>query len=137
MSNDRFKFRRAIKCRKCGEVSFINGSLQESFRFVDESEGKCECCGTYCTDIIGPFEQYTGKNDIHANPIFEGDEIESDDAHGVVKFGEGTYDSGCYNFTGFYICTMTGEHYEDYWEVNKNLKCEIVGNIHNAREVEK
>ena len=89
--------------------------------------------------------QFTGLFDKYQKKIFEGDIIqlgEDEDYNwgfniGVVKFGEGTFDSGIYRYTGFFYEDKNGniDHNALYnlgedWE-----KCKVIGNIHDNPEL--
>lgn len=85
--------------------------------------------------------QFIGLTDKNGRKIFEGDIIqfgEDEDYDwdfniGVVKFGEGTFDSGIYRYTGFFYKDKKGNidhnalyNWEEDWE-----KCKVIGNIYD------
>lgn len=54
---------------------------------------------------VGPSTvgQFTGLLDKNGKRIFEGDIVEDGWVKGVVKFLEGTFDSGCYRYNGWVV----------------------------------
>ena len=73
--NDRHKFRRAIKCEKCGSISFRHGTLGDVFRFIETGTEQCSRCLSFRTTIIGGFEQCPGLKDRNGKLIFDGDKL--------------------------------------------------------------
>lgn len=69
-------------------------------------------CGvsTYPEDVV---LRFTGKQDKNKTEIYEGDILRLHDSHefskknpynfGIVCFGDGNYDTGFYEFVGFYL----------------------------------
>ena len=89
--------------------------------------------------------QYIGLTDKNGKKIFEGDIIQfgEDEEYdwefniGVVKFGEGTFDSGIYRYTGFFYEDKKGNidhnalyNWEEDWE-----KCKVIGNVWDNPEL--
>lgn len=78
--------------------------------------------------------QYTGLKDKNGNKIFEGDILAFwGRACGVVRYGEGTFDSGIYCYTGFYYETVCGD--KDHTSLYENCDAEVIGNIHDNPEL--
>lgn len=86
--------------------------------------------------------QYTGLCDKNGNKIFEGDilgeELWDNRILGVVKYGEGTFDSGIYEYTGFfYEHPANGSH--DHTNIAQSVLLEgcvvVIGNIHDNPEL--
>ena len=89
--------------------------------------------------------QYIGLTDKNGKKIFEGDIIQfgEDEEYdwefniGVVKFGEGTFDSGIYVYTGFFYEDKNGNidhnalyNWEEDWE-----RCKVIGNVYDNPEL--
>ena len=85
--------------------------------------------------------QYTGLTDKNGKKIFEGDIVKTDQYWceiGVVKYGEGTFDSGIYRYTGFYYEDKDGyiDHNALYQpKDNDDIGFIVIGNIHENREL--
>jgi uncharacterized phage protein (TIGR01671 family) len=75
--------------------------------------------------------QYTGIKDKHGKKVYEGDIVEEGDKIGVVKFGEGTFDSGFYRYMGFYYEQENGKiDQNSIYDIDKDwAKIEVIGNI--------
>lgn len=52
---------------------------------------------------------------------------------GVVRYGEGTFDSGIYCYTGFYYEGKQGD--KDHTSLYENCDAEVVGNIYDNPEL--
>jgi len=127
MSNDRFKFRIAVKCRKCGKISFRYGQLQSSFRIVEEGDESCLHCRSYCIDIIKKdrFEQCTGLKDKNKKLCYSQDFIKHPlYGGGVIYWGD-----------------CSGAWFVDWFEIDgcerlcETIKeSEIIGNIHEVSD---
>lgn len=89
--------------------------------------------------------QFTGLTDKNGKKIFEGDIVQNGENEecywhfrkGVVKFGEGTFDSGIYRYTGFYFEESDGtiDHntlykVEDVW-----YQVKVIGNVFDNPEL--
>lgn len=86
--------------------------------------------------------QFTGVTDKNGKKIFEGDIVKCDvwlfEKKGVVEFGRGTFDSGIYKYTGFYLREANGEidHNPIYNFDEEYENCLVViGNIHDNPEL--
>lgn len=86
--------------------------------------------------------QFTGLTDKNGKKIFEGDIVKCDvwlfEKKGVVEFGRGTFDSGIYKYTGFYLREGNGEidHNPIYNFDEEYENCLVViGNIHDNPEL--
>ena len=88
--------------------------------------------------------QYTGLKDQKGKEIYEGDIVKGFlDERFIVRYGEGTFDSGFYRYTGFYLEIIKymmypkGEQGEDNYNINeKDVKClEVIGNIYENPEM--
>lgn len=78
--------------------------------------------------------QYTGLCDKNGNKIFEGDILAFwGRVCGVVRYGEGTFDSGIYCYTGFYYEGVCGD--KDHTSLYENCDAEVVGNIYDTPEL--
>ena len=102
--------------------------------------------GKYAIKVIPEtVSEFCGLTDKNGKKIFEGDIIQfgEDEEYdwefniGVVKFGEGTFDSGIYVYTGFFYEDRKGniDHntlydWEEDWE-----RCKVIGNIHDNPEL--
>lgn len=86
---------------------------------------------------------YIGLQDKNGNKIFEGDilaqQICGDNyVLGVVKYGEGTFDSGYYRYTGFfYEYPANGSHDHTNIVQSKWLNdvVEVIGNIYDNKNL--
>lgn len=98
------------------------------------SHGEFACVEEVIPETVG---QYAGICDKNGNKIFEGDilgeQIWGDiRVLGVVKYGEGTFDSGVYEYTGFfYERPENGSH--DHTNIAQSVLLEgyveVIGNI--------
>ena len=94
--------------------------------------------------------QFTGLKDKNGKEIYEGDILrQGEGEHETlieVKFGNGTFDSGCYNFTGFYGVYLKigfgggfkkGDLCEDMDEITQEecSRREVIGNIYENPEL--
>lgn len=93
---------------------------------------------------------FTGHKDKDRKEIYEGDILEQGEGNHItwieVKYGDGTFDSGCYHFTGFYGVYLKigfgggfgpGDLCEDMDEITKD-ECErrkVIGNIYENPEL--
>lgn len=106
-----------------------------------------------CKELINEEQilmQFTGLKDKNGKEIYEGDILkQGDEKHETlieVKFGNGTFDSGCYEFTGFYGVYIQvgfgggfkkGDLCEDLDEITQEecLRREVIGNIYENEEL--
>lgn len=89
--------------------------------------------------------QFTGLLDKNGNKIFEGDILsgcpcwwDEKDILGIVEYGNGTFDSGCYVYTGFYYrCIYTNDidGTNLYQEFIDESHIEVIGNIYDNAEM--
>jgi uncharacterized phage protein (TIGR01671 family) len=85
--------------------------------------------------------QFTGLTDKNGTKIFEGDIVKTDEYWceiGVVKYGEGTFDSGIYRYTGFYYEDKDGyiDHHSLYQAKDEeDVKFVVIGNIFDNPEL--
>lgn len=117
--------------------------IQEfNFGYSDENEFECDYMSGFDEEVIPEtVGQFTGLTDKNGKKVFEGDIIQfgEDEEYdwefniGVVKFGEGTFDSGIYVYTGFFYEDRKGniDHntlydWEEDWE-----RCKVIGNIYD------
>ena len=81
--------------------------------------------------------QYTGLCDKNGNKIFEGDILNTHSFWNrepcVVRYGEGTFDSGIYCYTGFYYEDSRGN--KDHTSLYENIDVEVIGNIHDNKNL--
>lgn len=92
----------------------------------------------YAHVILETVGQYTGLTDKNGKKIFEGDIVKDcGGTIGVVKFGEGTFDSGIYRYMGFYYEEKDGtiDHNSIYDRDEDWAKFEVIGNIHDNPEL--
>lgn len=95
----------------------------------------------YDSDII--LLRYTGRKDKNGNKIFAGDVVENDMFgegfvnRGIVKYGDGTFDDGCYEYIGFYIQAANGYRYESEFELTERTMKFVtrIGNIYESPEL--
>lgn len=106
-----------------------------------QNGGMCNVCIKFpvLKDTVG---QFTGVTDKNGKKIFEGDIVKCDvwlfEKKGVVEFGRGTFDSGIYKYTGFYLREANGEidHNPIYNFDEEYENCLVViGNIHDNPEL--
>ena len=94
------------------------------------SHGEFACVEEVIPETIG---QYTGLCDKNGTKIFEGDILNTHSFWNrepcVVRYGEGTFDSGIYCYTGFYYEDSQGN--KDHTSLYENIDVEIIGNIHD------
>ena len=85
--------------------------------------------------------QFTGLTDKNGNKVLEGDIVKTDEYWceiGVVKYGEGTFDSGIYRYTGFYYEDKDGyiDHNALYQpKENNDVGFIVIGNIIDNKEL--
>lgn len=82
--------------------------------------------------------QFTGLTDKNGKRIFEGDVVCEElyrENKGVVKFGEGTFDSGAYPYIGFFYEDILGytDHNSLYFSAYNPFI--VLGNIHDNPEL--
>lgn len=105
-----------------------------------QNGGWCNVRGKYAVipETVG---QYTGLTDKNGKKIFEGDIVKTNEYWceiGVVKYGEGTFDSGIYRYTGFYYEDKDGyiDHHNLYQAKDEeDVKFVVIGNIHDNPEL--
>lgn len=124
-------------------------AYDESEMLIVESVFYCEeyfCRGCNFDPVIPEtVGQFTGLTDKNGKKIFEGDIVQDGENEeydmffrkGVVEFGEGTFDSGIYKYTGFYYRCKNGDidHNNIYDKEDNWSKLKVIGNIHDNPEL--
>lgn len=86
----------------------------------------------------GMLVQYTGLKDKNGREIYESDALKMHyGAVAIVRFGTGIFDSGVYQFTGWYLDFGKGIQGEDSCEIDPEScsRYEVLGNIHENPEL--
>jgi uncharacterized phage protein (TIGR01671 family) len=75
--------------------------------------------------------QYVGIKDKNGKKVYEHDIVEEGDKIGVVKFGEGTFDSGFYRYMGFYYEEENGKiDQNSIYDIDEDwAKIEVIGTV--------
>lgn len=82
--------------------------------------------------------QFIGQTDKNGRKIFEGDIIKDcGGTLGVVKFGEGTFDSGIYKYTGYYYQERNGNIDRNaLYQTTENWEqVQVIGDIYDNPEL--
>lgn len=89
-------------------------------------------------DTVG---QYTGLTDKNGVKIFEGDMVQIKEncpqLDGVVRFGTGAFDSGYYEYSGWYVEILADGDVDhtSLVELVQDSEFKVIGNIHNNPEL--
>jgi uncharacterized phage protein (TIGR01671 family) len=103
-----------------------------------------------CNGKNGIIMQFTGLKDKNGKDVYEGDILQRGEGEHItqikIRFGNGTFDSGCYNFTGFFGVWIKvgfgggfkkGRLCEDLDEITQDniSRFEVIGNIYENGEL--
>jgi len=124
---NRFKFRRRVNCRGCGQefweimtVDLITGS--------DYTDRSCDCMPRTAVDIPldSRWEQSLGISDKEGNFLYEGDRVEGYGGTAVIKYND-HYEAG----GRFYPDFGNDDNAEELWNEKPRWRWfEAIGNIH-------